>query len=80
MSKKLNLSPWHDGSVKPVHVGVYEVKTKGCIWPEDTWYSFWNGIRFGWVDCGGVAGAYDSRDCFTSIRVEDYLQWRGVLK
>ena len=34
--KKLKLSQWHDGSVKPVHVGVYQ---NGC---EEV-YQFWNG-------------------------------------
>lgn len=36
MSKKLKLSQWHDGSVLPVHVGVYESIGKG-------WYRLFDG-------------------------------------
>lgn len=43
MSKKLKLSPWHDGSVKPVHVGAYQVKTSR---KSSIFYSWWDGVIF----------------------------------
>jgi hypothetical protein len=35
----MKLSQWHDGNVKPVHVGVYERDNSGYL----GMYSYWNG-------------------------------------
>ncbi|WP_186263311.1 hypothetical protein [Burkholderia gladioli] len=41
------VTEWYPASVKPVHVGVYEIQdgTSDIFGP---FYSYWNGSRFGW--------------------------------
>lgn len=43
---KPKLGPWHPASVKPVHVGVYEVETKLYDTPV---YSKWDGRNWALV-------------------------------
>lgn len=71
--KKYKLSPWHDGSVKPVHVGVYQTKTKGDM--VDI-YQYWDGKFWGymaWEKDGAVIGS-----CLRSESQKP--KWRGILK
>lgn len=68
MSKKLKLSPWHDGSVKPVHVGVYERKSG--------FYNHWNGEYWSWGLMFVDIGEFKTNDKTPEQRVK----WRGVLK
>lgn len=76
MSKKLKLSQWHDGSVKPVHVGVYNVICES-VRKGESW-SFWNGSKW-------------TPQCSTGIHVAElYIhdnsyenqnkKWRGIVK
>lgn len=68
MSKKLKLSPWHDGSVKPVHVGMYQLPNG---------YRFWNGKKWMWYgETQGSAIVNRNADSF----VCQQIKWRGVLK
>lgn len=71
--KKLKLSQWHDGSVKPVHVGVYEVKECGGIW-----YSYFDGSNFMYRSCS-ASDAYNRATC-PSLYGAIPINWRGVLK
>ncbi len=73
MSKKLKLSPWHDGSVKPVHVGPYEG------------YDYYTGcIYFSWYDGENFNGWWGSIE--EAVRMKNFgpmskiTKWRGVLK
>ena len=71
--KKYKLSPWHDGSVPPVHVGVYETKAHG---DGVTIYQYWNGKFWGyraWVKDNAVIGR--------ELRsLSQNPKWRGILK
>ena len=62
------LSPWHDGSVKPVHIGVYESQYDG-------FYRKWNGEV--WL-CGSsdftIAKKEKHQTCFQNSK------WRGIIK
>jgi hypothetical protein len=79
MSKKLKLSPWHDGSVKPVHEGVYQRDystskhpddaTRGiqyCAFKDGKWHIFYDSI----IEAKGSFIASSNKN----------LPWRGVLK
>ncbi|HET8686658.1 MAG TPA: hypothetical protein VFM18_08340, partial [Methanosarcina sp.] len=54
---KYKLSPWHDGSVKPVHVGVYETSPRGIL----QFYQYWNG-RTWRVSSISIDGAFANRN------------------
>lgn len=72
MSKKLKLSQWHDGSVLPVHVGLYEVKSD---YDFMSW-SFFDGVMFNgaWtMQSTAVEKANDGRGC-------EIFKWRGIVK
>ena len=75
--KEYKLSPWHDGSVKPVNKGVYKVKC-GCYECEGKkeWYSKWNGEVFCFLK--------DTIEQANNVNAEDDLldkfKWRGILK
>jgi hypothetical protein len=73
MSKKLKLSPWHDGSVKPVRAGLYEREFNWGIdfcWFDKKWFVFGT--------CAKDAYFEFSRKNTTSN--QSNLRWRGVLK
>ena len=75
MSKKLKLSPWHDGSVKPVHVGVYERSFPNTVF-KSNYYTYWDG------------DIWRSNNTFIPSKASHFLgysflqhqKWRGVLK
>jgi hypothetical protein len=71
--KKVKLSQWHGGNVKPVHVGVYETKFKQIYNSYSSGYSLWNG-RF-W------SNQYELNDIYQldGFGVQN-KQWRGIIK
>lgn len=75
--KTLKLSPWHDGSVKPVHVGIYQVNSGNDGFK---FYSWWDGKFFNghWT----LETAYDNRKFFhkNPDGCSETTKWRGVLK
>lgn len=69
---KYKLSPWHDGSIKPVHVGVYEVFGEG----GGGAFQYWNGKWWGLF-------SLSQRVAFSNRSSKSYYQnesWRGILK
>lgn len=74
MNKKLKLSPWHDGSVKPVHVGVYEGFDDIL---EESFFSYWDGKTFNEWWCS-IERALDNRNFGKNSYPN--TKWRGVLK
>lgn len=65
----MKLSQWHDGTVKPVHIGVYNRMT------EDDWFNYWNG-KF-WIN--GETTAY-SASLNTGKSIFQNERWRGIVK
>lgn len=76
MAKKLKLSPWHDGSVKPVHVGVYQRK-----WIDgDVTFSNWTGTHWSWSFLASDDNSLIMAALETPPTYMQSLKWRGVLK
>lgn len=67
------LTPWFPASVKPVHVGVYEVEDG--IEDNEVWYSHWDGKKFNYWCCGGPEMAYEFSDMRISLKPD---KWRGL--
>ena len=68
MAKKPKLTPWFPGSVKPVHVGVYQRTWKSLP------FSFWDGRQ--WLLAG-----YEKRDAMGHSNIPSSAQsvpWRGL--
>lgn len=75
MSKKLKLSPWHDGSVKPVHVGIYQTNVEDSIS-----YSFFDGNNW-WFSAACIEQVLSPLGGYTGyISTCQDRKWRGVLK
>lgn len=80
MSKKLKLSQWHDGSVLPVNVGVYNVLSKEDKEEKSNYYSFWNGKHWNghWTINNVMPnkdfGVYNQSGCSVTTK------WRGIVK
>lgn len=75
MPKKPKLSQWHDGSVKPVHVGVYERN-----WDDPSVndsYSYFDGKTWKFSD-STIDAAFNGRNYVPSINQS--LKWRGIIK
>ena len=72
MSHKYKLSQWHDGSIKPVHIGVYEVATS---YEENKW-SYFDGSVFN--------GAWETRQYaefwYKFGHGLHIFKWRGIVK
>jgi hypothetical protein len=72
MSKKLKLSPWHDGSVKPVRSGLYQRRIFGgispCYFHQGKWY------------CYGLNVEDAIREFRNRNPSDKLVKWRGVLK
>lgn len=69
--KKPKVSDWIDGSVKPVHVGLYQ--TIGRVNPTVYW-RYWNGKYWGW-------GSVDKRDAYECRYHDSVIRskgWRGL--
>lgn len=62
-------TPWFDGSVKPVHVGVYQRSDDGCVW-----FSHWNGSFW------GCMADTRRRALFEALQpsYKQNLPWRGL--
>jgi hypothetical protein len=77
--KKLKLSPWHDGSVKPVHVGVYEVKWGWDLnlYKGGIWFNFWDGKKF---HVGNGTPELSVKTKQVLPEKITCIRWRGVLK
>jgi len=74
--KKLKLSQWHDGSVKPVHVGWYEAIGDDLVYDKNgTAPRYWDGDKWLWNSSkhGFPLGMTDAQILATD-------KWRGVLK
>lgn len=41
----MKLTEWHPPHIKPVHIGVYEVRDDGDDYGG---FSYWDGEKFGW--------------------------------
>ena len=70
----MKLSQWHDGKVKPVHVGVYE------RYPDmkETFYNYFDGTFWHWGSLS-IDNAYN-REINPAIHDEQYCLWRGIIK
>ena len=79
MAKKLKLSPWHDGSVKPVHVGWYEVEGDYIIVDHGSFaWRKWNGRQWRW---DGVPHGFKAcEDGLREAKLYHGYKWRGILK
>jgi hypothetical protein len=74
----MKLSQWHDGSVKPVHVGVYELET--IFGSNMARFSFFDGYFWhGWnSQIEFNSGTYpDKSDFIISFQGR---KWRGIVK
>ena len=63
---------WFPSHIKPVHIGVYEVKD---AYPP--WYRYWNGRN--WF-VGGNTPTMATQHCGIRIDKEFYMPWRGIVK
>jgi hypothetical protein len=64
----MKLTQWHDGSVKPVHKGVYERSGYGSLN-----YSLWNGKRWNFSARTVEMAKYEIAPSLTQ-----FLKWRGL--
>jgi len=69
----MKLSQWHDGSVKPVHVGVYESDSYKCEF--SVWYRLWDGNY--WHN--GRSSVNNAAKNETISNFQDW-SWRGIVK
>ena len=70
----MKLSQWHSGSVKPVHVGVYEREDKKLIGI----FSHWTG-RY-WTLGFSDNNKYMLKASKTGRSYSQDLAWRGIVK
>ncbi len=68
--KTYKLTQWHDGKIKPVHVGVYQ----RFIFLDTYAYSFWNGYK--WRAYRATIGAAEIENV---ISIHQNLRWRGLV-
>jgi hypothetical protein len=82
--EKAKLGPWHRAGVKPVHVGVYQVRV--IYEPASGAYAYWNGQRWGlrsWregterTDAEAIQRADADRASFWEAK---QVSWRGLLR
>lgn len=71
MTTKYKTTPWLDGLIKPVHIGVYERDHCGHLS-----YSYWNGTAW----CWGRRSVNGAAEFGGWISQWQELPWRGVLK
>ena len=70
----MKLTPWFPETVKPMRVGVYQVKLDWFN-PRD-WYAYWNGKRFCYRSSTGPDDALRARYCETAL--PRIAIWRGL--
>lgn len=71
----MKLSQWHDGSVKPVHVGIYKVRHERINNSSAGW-SFWSG--YCWLH-----QKHKKAYCIhysTHMALYQDKEWRGIVK
>lgn len=81
MTKKLKLSPWHDGNVKPVHIGVYERNWYKLdrFYNSGPYYAFWDGGK--WMESRiSISDALSLESIGHPSHNQEKLKWRGILK
>jgi hypothetical protein len=70
MMKKLKMTAWYPGNVRPAHVGVYETAPQH----GHKWFKFWNGSWWGYA-ANNVQRAFEWRDVRSAHQCDD---WRGL--
>lgn len=78
----MKLTEWHDKGVKPVHVGVYEVRDAANS--DYTAYAYWDGKKFCFRTFAAIRKdaqscideAYKKRNDFTCL--PKLTKWRGL--
>jgi len=73
----MKLSQWHDGSVKPVHIGWYECKGEYLLTfsGESEVWRYWDGKNWKWK-----LERYHPYFEPISASIHDYDNWRGIVK
>jgi len=69
------LTPWFPGSVKPVHIGVYETDD---VLPDDACFQHWNGTF--WGLCSWSAEHAATRGQARGVSGFQESNWRGLAK
>jgi hypothetical protein len=64
----MKLTQWHDGSVKPVHEGVYERDLPFGVWKAKFRNGKWLDSGFDWLEVLGQQGISKYQNC----------RWRGL--
>jgi len=72
LKENLMLTDWFPPHVKPVRVGVYEIRLGICKYE---WYSYWDGSRWCYT-CINVNDAFNSREAKTTLPQKQH--WRGL--
>jgi hypothetical protein len=68
----MKLTQWHKGTVKPIHIGVYQKEAMD--------YSFWNGKFWNNVS-HSIRGAIDNNKRFPYLKSTFFNEkWRGLAK
>lgn len=73
MNTKLKLSQWHNGKIKPVNVGVYEINVSDTDVPS--FFRKFDGIN--WLTCDYTA---EQAALKTEISPFQKEKWRGIVK
>lgn len=69
------LSQWHNGTVKPVHIGVYE-RSDGER-NDRIWVSLWTGKKW---NCLYPVGSKEAASHEKNISNSQSMKWRGIIK
>jgi len=73
----MKLSQWHDGNVKPVHIGVYERDIDDLEFK----FSYWDG-EYWLIACAEINEAFKYKDitwmCHSAWQTD--VKWRGIIK
>lgn len=75
MKLEQSLTGWFKPEIKPVHIGVYQIKDG--TFDEDEWYSFWDGFKWCYTT-RSVNAAFDDRLLRTDLNQKQH--WRGLAK
>lgn len=77
-AKKLQLTPWHNGNVRPKHIGVYERK----LW-KNVIFSNWKNVRFSkWNGRFWIVGGCSVEHALIQRAISSIqnIPWRGIVK
>ncbi len=68
----MKLTPWFPPEIKPVHVGVYEIRDDML---KQTFFAYWNGLFFG----SGMRKRQDAANSRWSHQLNEFVHaWRGL--